>query len=106
MGGFGGGGNANRTPRSGLVFVQKGDTWEARNLRLGVANYDVTEVVSSNLQEGEKVALLTAAILQANRQAQMDRQKSMQSPLGGGGGMPGGGPGGGAPRGGGGGRGG
>ena len=51
--------------RSGLVFVQKADsTWEPRVVRLGVADYDYTEVVSG-LQPGEKVALLSAAALQA-----------------------------------------
>ena len=116
-GGGGGGGGARRvdpnaTPRSGLVFVQKGTTWEPRLLRLGIANYDFTEV-QSGVEENEKVALMSAAILQLRRQQQMDRIKAMASPLGGasgamgGGGGPGG-PGGGrggAPGGGGGGRG-
>lgn len=98
----------NATPRSGLVFVQKGTTWEPRLLRLGIANYDFTEV-TSGVEENEKVALMSAAILQLRRQQQMDRTKAMASPLGGtpggmgGGGGPGGGRGG--PPGGGGGRG-
>jgi HlyD family secretion protein len=110
-GGRGGAGGAGRrvdpnaTPRSGMVFVQKGDTWEPRVLRLGIANYDFTEVVSG-LEEGEKVAMLNAAILQLRRQEQTDRMKAGASPLGGSpGGMggPGGGrgPGGGGPGGGG-----
>jgi HlyD family secretion protein len=88
----------NATPRSGVVFVQKGTTWEPRVLRLGIANYDFTEVVSG-VEEGERVALMTAVIMQARRQEQMDRQKAAAtaSPLGGG--MPGGGPGGGRGRG-------
>jgi HlyD family secretion protein len=92
--------NPNATPRSGLVFVQKGTTWEPRLLRLGIANYDFTEV-QSGVEEGEKVALMSAAILQLRRQQQMDRTKAMASPLGGtpggmggGGGPPGGGRGG------------
>jgi HlyD family secretion protein len=88
-GGRNGGGarreNANATPRSGLVFVQKGSTWEPRVLRLGIANYDFTEV-QSGLEEGEKVALMSAAIMQLRRQQQADRMKSMASPLGGSGG--------------------
>lgn len=93
-GGRNGGGarreNANATPRSGLVFVQKGATWEPRILRLGIANYDFTEV-QSGLEEGDKVALMSAAIMQLRRQQQADRMKSMASPLGGGsGGGPGG----------------
>lgn len=91
-GGNGSGAGANSTPRSGLVFVQKGTTWEPRLLRLGIANYDFTEVVSG-VQEGEKVALMSAAIMQLKRQDQTDRMKSSASPLGGGGG-PGGGRGG------------
>jgi HlyD family secretion protein len=87
--------NPNATPRSGLVFVQSGTTWEPRVLRLGIANYDFTEVVSG-VEEGERVALMSAAILQLRRQEQMDRTKAMASPLGGTGGMGGmGGPGGG-----------
>jgi hypothetical protein len=70
--------------RTGLVFVQKGTTWEPRIVRLGVANYDYTEV-TDGLVEGDKVAMLSAAALQAKRQEQNDRMKSMTgSPLGGG----------------------
>ena len=71
--------------KPGLVFVQKGSTWEPRVLRLGIANYDFTEV-QSGLEEGEKVALMSAAIMQLRRQQQADRMKSMASPLGGSGG--------------------
>jgi HlyD family secretion protein len=77
----------SRTPtRSGLVFVQRADsTWEARVVRLGVADYDYTEVVSG-LEEGEQVALLSAAALQMQRAANQDRMRAMtggSSPLGG-----------------------
>ena len=88
--------------RSGLVFVQKADsTWEPRVVRLGVSDYDYTEVVSG-LQPGEKVALLSAALLQAQREQSNDRFRAMTgggSPLGGGtgGGAPGGAGGGGRP---------
>jgi HlyD family secretion protein len=97
-GGAGGGArrvDPNATPRSGMVFVEKNGSWEPRVLRLGVANYDFTEIVSG-LEEGEKVAMLNAAILQLRRQEQSDRMKAGASPLGGGGAMGGmGGPGGG-----------
>jgi len=80
--------------RSGLVFVQKADSsWEPRVVRLGVANFDYTEVIDG-LQEGERVALLSAAAMQAQRQAQADRTRQMMggnSPLGGSGGPRGGG---------------
>ncbi len=92
--------------RMGLVFVQKADsTWEPRAVRLGVADYDFTEVVSG-LEAGERVALLSAAALQMQRQENNDRFRAMTgggSPLGGaapggGGARPAGGMGGGGPR--------
>ncbi len=94
-GGRGGRGGARRqdpnaTPRSGLVFVLKGTTWEPRLLRLGIANYDFTEV-QSGVEEGEQVALMSAAILQLRRQQQMDRIKAMTTPIGGASGGMGGG---------------
>ncbi len=78
---------ASRTAaRSGLVFVQKADGgWEPRVVRLGTSDYDFTEVLSG-LEEGEQVALLSAAALQAQRQQNNDRFKAMTggaSPLGG-----------------------
>jgi len=95
--------------RSGLVFVQKADsTWEPRVVRLGVADYDYTEVISG-LKPGEKVALLSAAALQAQRQQSTERFRAMTgggSPLGGGSTGGAGGAGGGRPTGGGGGGGG
>lgn len=119
-GGQGGGGRGGRTgggavpgagamasgrqrQRTGLVFIQKGATWEPKSVRLGVANYDYTEVIDG-LAEGDKVAMLSVAALQAKRQEQNDRMKSMSgSPLGGGaaasGGGGRGGPGGGGGRG-------
>lgn len=72
-------------------------------VRLGVADYDYTEVLSG-LEEGEQVALLSAVALQAQRQESNDRFRAMTgggSPLGGAapGGAGGGRPmGGGAPR--------
>ena len=70
--------------RPGLVFVQdaKGN-YAPRLVRLGIRNYDVSEVVSG-LQEGEKVAMLAAAQLQAIRQQRNEQFKAMS-----GGGMPG-----------------
>ena len=69
-------------PRSGLVFVQSGATWIPKLIRIGVANYDYTEVLDG-VQEGDKVAMLSAAALQAKRQEQNDKMKSATSPLGG-----------------------
>lgn len=80
--------------RSGLVFVKKADgSWDPRVVRLGIADYDYTEVVSG-LEEGEQVALLSAVALQVQRQQNNDRMKAMTggaSPLGGGAGAAGGG---------------
>ena len=68
----------------GLVFVQdaKGK-YAPRLVKLGVRNYDFSEVLSG-LQEGEKVAMLAAAQLQQLRQQRNEQFKSMT-----GGGMPG-----------------
>ena len=96
-----------RRTRGGLVFVKKGTSFEPRLVQLGAANFDYTEIVSG-LKEGEEVALLAAAALQAQRQQQNDRMKAnsgvpgmQQAPAAGAGGARGG-----APAGGGGGRGG
>lgn len=79
------GGASRGATRTGLVFVKKGETWEPRVVRLGTADYDYTEVVSG-LEEGEEVALMSAAALQMQRQENNDRMKAMTggaSPLGG-----------------------
>jgi HlyD family secretion protein len=85
-GGFGGG----RRARPGLVFVKKGESFEPRLVMLGASNFDYTEVVSG-LQEGEQVAMLAAAALQAQRQQNNDRIRQQtgvpgmqQQPAGGG----------------------
>jgi HlyD family secretion protein len=90
-------GMGGRSIRSGIVFVAKGKTYEPRQVMLGVANFDYTEIVSG-LEDGEQVALLAALSLQAQRQQQNDR---FRQNMGGGvpgmqqGGNVGGGPGGG-----------
>ena len=104
---IGGGGEGSptgaRRTRAGLVFVKKGETFEPRLVQLGAANFDYTEVVSG-LKEGEQVALLAAAALQAQRQLQNDRIKAnsgvpgmQQAPAGGARGGAAGGGGGGRP---------
>lgn len=70
--------------RTGLVFVQIGEgKFEPRLVRLGASNYDYSEVLSG-LKEGDKVATLAVAALQARRDAQNDRMRQQQ-----GGGVPG-----------------
>jgi HlyD family secretion protein len=88
----------------GLVFVSDSTKthFEPRVIQTGQNNLDYTEVVSG-LKEGERVVLLGALALQAQRQQQQDRFRQNATPLGPQGPGPGGG---GPPRGGGGGRGG
>ena len=95
-----------RRPRPSLVFIAENGTYTPRVVRLGVGNFDYTEVVSG-LKEGEQVALLAAAAMQAKREEQNNRMRGMGglpgiTPQRPGGGAPGGGggAGGGAPRGG------
>lgn len=99
-------GGVTRT-RTGLVFVEIGaGQYEPRLVQLGASNYDYSEVISG-LREGDMVASLAVAALQARRDQQNDRMRStmgggvpgvqQQAPRGGGGGggAPGGGGGGG-----------
>jgi HlyD family secretion protein len=90
--------------RTGLVFVSDSSktVFHPRIVQLGQANLDYTEVISG-LKEGERVVMLGALALQAQRLQQQDRARANANPLGAQG--PGG-PGGGGPRGGGGGGGG
>ena len=105
-------GGQPRRPRSGLVFIATDTTnkkFAPRVLQLGQGNFDYTEVISG-LNEGDRVVLISALQLQANRQAQNDRTRSQMGVPGlnpnaaapggpgrgpGGGGAPGGGGGGG-----------
>jgi HlyD family secretion protein len=70
-------------PRTGLVFVAENNTYTPRVIRLGVGNFDYTEVLSG-VKEGDRVALLAAAAMQARRDEQNNRQRNMM-----GGGVPG-----------------
>ena len=87
--------------RTGLVFVvNAAGGYEPRVLRLGASNYDYSEVISG-VAEGETVATLAVASLQAKRDAANDRMRQMQGGAvpgmnagGGRGGPPGGGGGG------------
>lgn len=68
----------NTKPRPGLVFVKQNGTFVPKILTLGVGNYDVTQVLSG-LAEGDQVALINAAMLQAARQ---NLQARIQSRMG------------------------
>ena len=90
--------------KSGLVFVATDTTnrrFAPRVIQLGQGNFDYTQVLSG-LNEGDKVVMVSALMLQAQRQAQNDRTKAQMGVPGlnpnanpGGGRGPGGGPGGG-----------
>ena len=86
----------SRRARPSLVFVAENGGYRARIVRLGVGNFDYTEVVSG-LKEGEQVALLAAASMQARREEQNNRVRNMgglpgiSQPRPGGPGGPGGG---------------
>src|SRR3954464_12563936 len=70
--------------RQGLVFVSDSTKtiFHPRVVQLGQGNLDYTEVVSG-LKEGERVVMLGALALQAQRQQQQDRLRQNASPLGG-----------------------
>ena len=94
-------GNRGRV-RPGLVFVAGGGTYAPKVVMLGVSNYDYTEVIRG-AEEGDSVAILSAAAMQAQRQQMQDRMRNMggvpgmqrQTPAAGGAGGGGGGGGGG-----------
>ena len=79
--------------RAAMVFIGDSGKFQPRMIMAGVSNYDYTEVLSG-AKEGEKVALLAAASMAAQRQQQTDRMRSMtggavpgmtqQTPAGGG----------------------
>ncbi len=109
-GGFGGasGSFGGGTGGPMFVFVKKGDKYSPRLVRVGISDFDYTEILSG-LQQGEMVALLGPAVLQAQREQLQSRVRAgaggglqqQQTPAGGaggaggGGGRPGGGGGGG-----------
>jgi HlyD family secretion protein len=77
QGSFGGGtaggfGRGQAGGRRGLVFVAKDKKYSPRMVRLGVSNFDYSEVLSG-LQEGEQVAILNVAVLQARQQENMNQ---------------------------------
>ena len=64
--GGGGGGPTGRTGGAMFVFVKKNGKYSPLMVRVGVSDFDYTEVLSG-VQEGEQVALLGPAVLQAQR---------------------------------------
>jgi HlyD family secretion protein len=49
-----------------FVFVKQGDKYSPRVVRLGVSDFDYSEILNG-VQQGEQVALLGPAVLQAQR---------------------------------------
>jgi hypothetical protein len=79
-------GLVNRTgaPRAAIAFVLLPDsTLEMRPILMGVNDWDNTEVLAG-LEEGEQVALIGAAQLQAEQQEMMNRMRGMGGMFGGG----------------------
>ena len=68
-----GGGRAGG--RRGMVFVVKDGKYIPKVVRLGVSNYDVSEVLSG-LSEGDSVAILNVAAMQARQQAELDQVRN------------------------------
>ena len=95
-GGFAGGGGGGGPM---IVFVKKDEKYTPHVVRVGISDFDYTEVLSG-VKEGDEVALLGAAVLQAQRDELQQRirsraggglqQQQPQTPAGGGGGGGGG----------------
>ena len=74
-GGAPGGAFGQRGGRRGMVFTVKAGKYTPKMVRLGVSNYDVSEVVSG-LNEGDSVAILNVAAMQARQQEQLDQVRN------------------------------
>jgi HlyD family secretion protein len=90
-----GGGDPNKRP--GVVFVQSPQGPQVRRVTLGLSDWEYTEI-TSGLEAGEKVLLVSVAQLQQQQQQTLDRVRQRAGggvlPGGAGGGMRGGGGGG------------
>lgn len=82
---FAGGGGTGAIGAPVVAFVKTATGWSPRMVRLGVSDFDYTEVISG-LKEGDEVALLATIALQASRDRSSARARSMV-----GGALPGGG---------------
>jgi HlyD family secretion protein len=72
QGGQAGFGGQRAQGRRGMVFVVKNGKYTPKVIRLGVSNYDVSEVLSG-LSQGDSVAILNVAAMQAKQQADLDQ---------------------------------
>lgn len=96
--GFGGGGSGGdsgggvgmdsfgigRAPQASVVFVMDEGQMVARQVMIGVQDWEYTEIVAG-LEPGDEVVLLPSTSLLMSQQALRDRFASFGSPLGGGG---------------------
>ncbi len=90
----GGPGGGGRSGQAQVVFVQTARGLEPRLVRLGVSDFDYAQVLAG-VNEGDEVAMLSVAEIQAKRQQQQaqlrQRMGSAMPGAGGGGGARGGG---------------
>ncbi len=70
-GGTGGSGSGQQ-----VVFVKTGQSWAPHAVRLGVSDFDYSEVLSG-VKEGDDIALLGAAVLQAQRDQATQRARAI-----------------------------
>lgn len=77
-GGFGGaaGGAGGRGGNAQIVFVKAGTSWQPRRVRLGVSDFDYSQVLSG-LQQGDQVALVGTVALQAARDRSSARARAI-----------------------------
>jgi len=75
-GGMGSGGAGGRGANATVVFVKNGTKWEPRRVRLGVSDFDYSQVLSG-LQQGDEVALVGTVALQAARDQRSARARAM-----------------------------
>jgi HlyD family secretion protein len=61
-----------------VAFVKQADKYAPRPIRTGISDFEYTEVLSG-LEQGEQVALVGVAVLQAQRDAQAARIRAGQS---------------------------
>jgi HlyD family secretion protein len=73
QGAAGGGGQARA--RRGLVFTVKAGKYTPKVVRLGISNFDVSEVLSG-VNEGDSVAILNVAVLQAQQQNDLQQVRN------------------------------
>ena len=81
-----------------IAFVKQNGKFSPRALRVGISDFDYTEILSG-LKQGDQVALLGPAVLQAQREQMQQRVRAgtggglqqTTTPAGGGGGGGGGG---------------